>query len=124
MAHYDTARPHRGSTSSYPARVGTGRDATARQRLERVDVLGGLVHKYWTSTDRSPLSPRRLNSGYSGQLSGFGWSVRIVSFQQYGMSVVRERGLKIETSGLYAAPVLVTPSLRPRAWLNRRGLSS
>jgi hypothetical protein len=50
LAHYNTARPHRGinldmpTPSAGPTKVGT--PASAAGRIERVDVLGGLIHEY------------------------------------------------------------------------------
>jgi putative transposase len=51
VAHYNTARPHRGLGLDIPVpaaavdgdRVGVGQDV---RRIERIDVLGGLIHEY------------------------------------------------------------------------------
>ena len=48
VEHYNTARPHRGINLEVPIPRGrppeTSTDAGAR--IERVDVLGGLIHEY------------------------------------------------------------------------------
>jgi len=48
LGHYNTARPHRGINLEVPIPRGrppeTSTDAGAR--IERVDVLGGLIHEY------------------------------------------------------------------------------
>jgi putative transposase len=48
VRHYNTARPHRGINLDVP--VAEGQPAPAGpaeiRRVERVDVLGGLVHEY------------------------------------------------------------------------------
>jgi transposase InsO family protein len=46
--HYNTARPHRGINLGVPAAQGEPRPANVAQirRIERADVLGGLVHEY------------------------------------------------------------------------------
>jgi transposase InsO family protein len=49
LAHYDTARPHRGLDLEMPARVPDGDRASMRDPdgpIERTDVLGGLIHEY------------------------------------------------------------------------------
>jgi putative transposase len=48
VEHYNTARPHRGIHLGLPAAQGEPTPATVAQieRIERVDVLGGLVHEY------------------------------------------------------------------------------
>jgi putative transposase len=48
VEHYNTARPHRGIRLSVPAADGEPMPASLAQieRIERVDVLGGLVHEY------------------------------------------------------------------------------
>jgi putative transposase len=48
VEHYNTARPHRGIRLSVPAADGEPTPASLAQieRIERVDVLGGLVHEY------------------------------------------------------------------------------
>jgi transposase InsO family protein len=48
VAHYNTARPHRGIDLGVPAADGEAALASLKQirRIERVDVLGGLVHEY------------------------------------------------------------------------------
>ena len=48
VTHYNTARPHRGINLDVPA---ADRDPTPAslepiRRIDRVDVLGGLVHEY------------------------------------------------------------------------------
>jgi putative transposase len=51
LAHYNTARPHRGLGLDIPVpapvvdgeRVGVGQHI---RRIERIDVLGGLIHEY------------------------------------------------------------------------------
>ena len=48
VEHYNTARPHRGIKLGVPAAQGEPTPANVAQieRIERVDVLGGLVHEY------------------------------------------------------------------------------
>jgi hypothetical protein len=48
VEHYNTARPHRGINLGVPAAQGEPMPADVAQiaRIERVDVLGGLVHEY------------------------------------------------------------------------------
>ena len=48
VAHYNTARPHRGIGLDVPAAASEPAPAGVEQirRVERVDVLGGLVHEY------------------------------------------------------------------------------
>jgi putative transposase len=48
VQHYNTARPHRGINLGVPAAQGEPTPASVAQieRIERVDVLGGLVHEY------------------------------------------------------------------------------
>jgi hypothetical protein len=48
VTHYNTARPHRGINLGVPAADGEPAPASLEQirRVERVDVLGGLVHEY------------------------------------------------------------------------------
>jgi putative transposase len=48
VTHYNTARPHRGIALDVPAPpVDITRARTHRAgRIERVDVLGGLIHEY------------------------------------------------------------------------------
>ena len=48
VAHYNTARPHRGLSLDIPAAQSTPAPASVTQirRIERVDILGGLVHEY------------------------------------------------------------------------------
>ena len=48
VTHYNTARPHRGIDLDIPAAEGTPTPASVKQirRIERVDLLGGLVHEY------------------------------------------------------------------------------
>jgi putative transposase len=48
VAHYNTARPHRGIDLEVPAADGEPTPASIDQirRIERVDVLDGLIHEY------------------------------------------------------------------------------
>ena len=48
VTHYNTARPHRGINLDMPAADRDPTPASLEQirRIERVDVLGGLVHEY------------------------------------------------------------------------------
>jgi putative transposase len=48
VEHYNTARPHRGISLGVPAAEGEPAPASLAQirRIDRVDVLGGLVHEY------------------------------------------------------------------------------
>ena len=48
VEHYNTARPHRGISLSVPAADGEPTPASLAQirRIDRADVLGGLVHEY------------------------------------------------------------------------------
>jgi putative transposase len=48
LAHYNTARPHRGNDLNAPLSPTepTGAPAGTVTRIERVDVLGGLIHEY------------------------------------------------------------------------------
>jgi len=48
VTHYNTARPHRGLDLDVPAPVPIARVTTlpAAGRVERIDVLGGLIHEY------------------------------------------------------------------------------
>ena len=48
LEHYNTARPHRGIDLEVPvpAPVATVTTLPAARRVERVDVLGGLIHEY------------------------------------------------------------------------------
>jgi putative transposase len=48
VAHYNTARPHRGIGLGVPNAASEPAPAGVEQirRIERVDVLGGLVHEY------------------------------------------------------------------------------
>jgi hypothetical protein len=52
IAHYNTARPHRGNhlnaplLPTEPADTPTDPPARTVARIERVDVLGGLIHEY------------------------------------------------------------------------------
>jgi transposase InsO family protein len=47
LAHHNTARPHRGLDLDIPLPPAAGGDAhKGRGPVERVDVLGGLVHEY------------------------------------------------------------------------------
>jgi putative transposase len=48
VAHYNTARPHRGIGLEVPTAASEPAPASMEQirRIERLDVLGGLVHEY------------------------------------------------------------------------------
>jgi transposase InsO family protein len=48
VQHYNTARPHRGINLGVPAAQGEPTPANVAQirRIDRVDVLGGLIHEY------------------------------------------------------------------------------
>jgi hypothetical protein len=48
LEHYNTGRPHRGINLEVPmqARVSTVTPPTTGCVVERVDVLGGLIHEY------------------------------------------------------------------------------
>ena len=48
VAHYDTARPHRGLDLEVPtpAPVASVTALPSTGRVERIDVLGGLIHEY------------------------------------------------------------------------------
>ena len=48
VEHYNTARPHRGINLGLPAADSepTLANLAEIRRIERVDVLGGLVHEY------------------------------------------------------------------------------
>jgi transposase InsO family protein len=46
LAHYDTARPHRGLDLGTPVEADCPAEGWERQPIERVDVLGGLIHEY------------------------------------------------------------------------------
>jgi hypothetical protein len=48
VMHYNTARPHRGINLAVPAAEGEPAPAEVEtiRRIERVDLLGGLVHEY------------------------------------------------------------------------------
>ena len=48
VEHYNSARPHRGINLSVPVPHGEPTPATGTEieRIERIDVLGGLVHEY------------------------------------------------------------------------------
>jgi putative transposase len=48
VEQYNTARPHRGISLGLPAAEGEPAPASLAQirRIDRVDVLGGLVHEY------------------------------------------------------------------------------
>jgi putative transposase len=48
VEHYNTARPHRGISLGVPAAEGEPAPASLAQirRIDRADVLGGLVHEY------------------------------------------------------------------------------
>lgn len=49
VRHYNSARPHRGIELGVPAAEGELAPASPAEirRIERVDVLGGLVHEYY-----------------------------------------------------------------------------
>jgi len=48
VEHYNTARPHRGTSLGVPVADGEPAPASPAQvrRIDRVDVLGGLIHEY------------------------------------------------------------------------------
>jgi transposase InsO family protein len=48
LRHYNTARPHRGLNLAVPQPAAPTTTSTAgpAQQIERVDVLGGLIHEY------------------------------------------------------------------------------
>jgi hypothetical protein len=50
LEHYNTGRPHRGIALEVPASVGALRPVESftepHARVERVDVLGGLIHEH------------------------------------------------------------------------------
>jgi putative transposase len=47
LAHYNSARPHRGLNFEVPVQVqGADRARAADGAIERLDVLGGLIHEY------------------------------------------------------------------------------
>ena len=48
VAHYNTARPHRGLNLDIPAAQSPPRPASPApiRHIERVDLLGGVVHEY------------------------------------------------------------------------------
>lgn len=48
VEHYNTARPHRGLDLDVPmsAPVASATTLPVAGRIERVDVLGGLIHEY------------------------------------------------------------------------------
>jgi putative transposase len=48
IGHYNTARPHRGIDLDVPVQQGQPAYAAVEEisRIERVDVLGGLIHEY------------------------------------------------------------------------------
>jgi transposase InsO family protein len=48
VEHYNTARPHRGLDLDVPVPVpiATVTTLSAAERVERVEVLGGLIHEY------------------------------------------------------------------------------
>jgi transposase InsO family protein len=45
LAHYNTARPHRGNNLEPPVPP-AGTRAGPLGHVERIDVLGGLIHEY------------------------------------------------------------------------------
>jgi hypothetical protein len=50
LEHYDTGRPHRGVGLEVPVPIGALRAVETStypdERVERIDVLGGLIHEY------------------------------------------------------------------------------
>ncbi len=46
LAHYNAARPHRGINLEVPVPSLTDRRLEAGGGIERVDILGGLIHQY------------------------------------------------------------------------------
>jgi hypothetical protein len=46
VAHYNTARPHRGLGLDLPVPVLAPAADARSGRIERTDVLGGLIHEY------------------------------------------------------------------------------
>jgi putative transposase len=48
VQHYNSARPHRGINLGVPVAQGepTAANVAQIERIERVDVLGGLIHEY------------------------------------------------------------------------------
>jgi hypothetical protein len=48
VRHYNTARPHRGIDLNMPVTAAEPPPASMEQiqRVERTDVLGGLIHEY------------------------------------------------------------------------------
>jgi putative transposase len=48
LAHYNTARPHRGLDLTSPTATTSPPPANATQlrRVDREDILGGLIHEY------------------------------------------------------------------------------
>jgi putative transposase len=48
VMHYNTVRPHRGIALGVPADAGEPAPASLAEirRIQRIDVLGGLVHEY------------------------------------------------------------------------------
>jgi putative transposase len=46
VAHYNTARPHRSLDLQMPAPIADVTALPTAGRIERVDVLGGLIHEY------------------------------------------------------------------------------
>jgi putative transposase len=61
VTHYNTARPHRGINLGVPAAEGEPPPSNVAEirRIERVDVLGGLVHEYASRPDRRFRTQRR-----------------------------------------------------------------
>jgi transposase InsO family protein len=45
LRHYNTARPHRGLSLAVPGPAPAAAGNTT-QHIERIDVLGGLIHEY------------------------------------------------------------------------------
>jgi hypothetical protein len=49
VAHYNGRRPHRGLGLDIPAPLpsdGRGGEPDSGQAIERIDILGGLIHEY------------------------------------------------------------------------------
>jgi putative transposase len=61
VGHYNTARPHRGIDRDVPVPPADNTPARSERagRVERVDVLGGLIHEYRTATAPNIANTRR-----------------------------------------------------------------
>jgi putative transposase len=58
LEHYNTGRPHRGIDLQVPAALGPAVMATLPVReVERVDILGGLIHEYRRAAWLPPAAP-------------------------------------------------------------------